>query len=125
MPAVLTGGRDLLTLLGSGSRPQRERAFAVELHPDGEVAAAAMEVSAAGFYAPLSDYFDEPNLEAGYVDGVHVHVFQRANRGRSLNSRLTYDAGKRARGCAGAPHNFDRLLFSSFRLAVTTASRSE
>lgn len=92
VPAVLAGERDLLALLGSGSRARRERVFAIELRADGAIGVAAVEVPAAMFYAQVGALFDEPNLEAGYVDAAHVHLFQRANRGQTLNGRITYDA---------------------------------
>lgn len=92
VPGALAGERDLLVLLGSGSRARRERIFAIQLQADGALTAAAAEVPAAMFYAQVGDLFDEPNLEAGYVHGAQVHLFQRGNRGQTLNGRITYDA---------------------------------
>jgi hypothetical protein len=94
LPGVVPGEPGRLALLGSGARPQRERVFAIELQADGGMRAAAVELPAATFYAPIRALFEEPNLEAGYVDGVHVHLFQRAHRGQALNARITYDAAE-------------------------------
>jgi len=106
LPALEPGGGDLLVLLGSGSRPQRERAFAMEMLPHGEPAAAPVEVSAAMFYARVREQFGEPNLEAACADGAHVHLFQRANRSQPFNGRVTYLAQEVCawlRGCAAPP----------------------
>ena len=114
LTCAVAGERDLLVLLGSGSRSQRERVFIMALHPDGEIAAAPLEIAATRFYAPLRDLFAEPNLEAGYFDGVHLHLFQRANRGQPLNARVTYDAAEVLawlRGPGPAPRPIDVRMF--------------
>jgi hypothetical protein len=132
VPAGGAGDNGLLVLLGSGSRPQRERAFAMELHPDGEAAGAALEVaSAATFYAPLRDLFAEPNLEAGYAEGACVHLFQRANRGDSRNARITYDTGELRAWLGGrathaprpvAVHRFELETHDGVPFGVTDAT---
>ena len=82
----------MLLRLGAGSRRRPGRVFAFDLQPDGAIASGPTEVSAALFYAALHDQFDALNLEAGYAEGGHVHLFQRANAGQPLNGRITYDA---------------------------------
>lgn len=105
LPAAVTGSHDWLVLLGSGSRPQRERVFGVAPQSAGP-AAPAIEVAAHDLYAPLADAFGEPNVEAACLGGGQLHLFQRANRGRATNVRLSYDAQAFCawlRGAAGAP----------------------
>jgi hypothetical protein len=115
LPADVHGGGGLLVLLGSGSRPQRERIFVIALKADGSVAANAVELEASSFYSPLHDLFAERNLEAGYADGMQVHLFQRANKGQALNARITYDAAELGawlrRPSSSAPQPVDVLPF--------------
>lgn len=92
LPADRPGERDRLLLLGSGSRPARERAFMIALQPDGALADAAREVSLEKLYAPLRERFGELNLEAGDVADGRLHLFQRAHGSQPSNGHVTYDA---------------------------------
>lgn len=91
-PGRRPGEADLLVAWGSGSRPQRERAFVLRLDARGEIASDAEEVSLERFYRPLRERFGELNLEAGLVQGNRVHLFQRAHRGQPLNGRASFAA---------------------------------
>lgn len=93
LPARQGGGSALLAALGSGSRPQRERAFVLALDARGEVALPARELPLGPLYAPLRARFGELNLEAGFVAGNRLHLFQRAHAGQPLNGHVVFDAG--------------------------------
>jgi hypothetical protein len=114
LPGQVTGGQDLLVLIGSGSRRSRERVFTARLSGSGSLDA-PNEVAAASLYAPLVASFGEVNIEGACCDGTRIHLFHRANRGRPHNVRITYEA----RGFAGwlqgeqeAPAPADTLQFS-------------
>jgi hypothetical protein len=91
-PAI-DGGRALLAAWGSGSRPQRERAFVFNVDEEGGLASSPREVSLGPLYRPLQSRFGELNIEAGYVGGPHLHLFQRAHGGQPLNGHVVLDAG--------------------------------
>ncbi|MBA2676760.1 hypothetical protein [Ramlibacter sp.] len=91
-PAAGTNDAGLLVAWGSGSRPQRDRAFVLDLDAHEAVAHPAREVSTTTLYAPLRDHFGELNLEAGCVMGTRLHLFQRANAGQRLNGHIVFDA---------------------------------
>ena len=114
VPADVAGGRGLLVLLGSGSRPPRERAFAAAVDEAGRLQA-AREIRAADFYAPLVALFGEVNIEAATIDDARLYLFQRANRGQPQNARIAYDARDFVRWLgaeAQAPRSSDVLSFS-------------
>lgn len=100
------GEQGLLVGWGSCSRPQRERAFVFALDGDGAMVGAANELSLTALCEPLRKHFGELNLEAGFVQGDRLHLFQRAHGGQPLNGHVIYPAGAMdawLRGIAAMP----------------------
>jgi hypothetical protein len=91
IPATAPAGNSLLVALGSASHPRRERAFVFTLDSHGERADGPRELSLGELIRPLREQFGELNLEAGFVQGERMHLFQRANAGQPLNGHITYE----------------------------------
>lgn len=81
--------RPVLLALGSGSRPNRERGFLVELDAAG-LPQAVRDVDLARLYAPLRDRFADLNIEGAFATGATVHLLQRANAGAPRNACIRY-----------------------------------
>lgn len=122
---------DLLVAWGSGSRPQRERAFALRLDAAGEAVGAAAPLSLERLYQPLREHFGELNLEAALVAGDRVHLFQRAHRGQPLNGHASFAADAMQDWLRGAvaeppaPLSLETLDFGSVEgvpLGITDAA---
>jgi hypothetical protein len=93
-----------LLALGSGSQPQRQRAFLLALHDDGRVAAPARALDLSALYAPLREQFTDLNIEGAFVAGDSLNLLQRAHRGQPRNACLGYDvAAMLSWLTAGAP----------------------
>ena len=90
-PAMRPGEDVLLVAWGSASRPQREFAYVFTLTECGEIASAAAQVALSDLCVPLRARYGELNLEAGFVQGEHVHLFQRAHAGQPINGHIRFD----------------------------------
>jgi hypothetical protein len=91
-PAGSSSEDDLLVAWGSASRPQREFAYVFALDERGAIASAPRKVTLSGLCAPLHQRYGELNLEAGFVRGEHMHLFQRAHGGQPVNGHIRFDA---------------------------------
>jgi hypothetical protein len=90
LPSMTQQSPGLLLAMGSGSRPQRERACVLALDEEGTVAAEAREVSTTALCLPLQQHLGELNIEGGFVEGERVHLLQRASRRQPRNACITY-----------------------------------
>lgn len=91
-PASDATAQPLLVAWGSASRPQRERAFVFALDERGALAGAPRELSLERICIPLRTRYAELNFEAGFVQGEHFHLFQRAHGGQPVNGHVLYPA---------------------------------
>lgn len=80
-----------LLAMGSGSRPNRERAVLLALNEQGEPNGRAAELDLEALYAPLHKQFAQLNIEGMWVAEGHMHLLQRGNRKHPASQLLTYD----------------------------------
>jgi hypothetical protein len=87
-----TAGRPhgILLALGSGSRPNREQGFIVDLDDHGELSQGARLIDLAGLYQPLRSTFPDLNIEGAFVAGDRFHLLQRGNKGDGRNAAIAY-----------------------------------
>ncbi len=100
----------LLVAWGSASRPPREFAYVFALGDHGDITAAPVKVSLSELCIPLRRRYGELNLEAGFVRGEHVHIFQRAHGGQPINGHIRFDARAMRGWLRGAITNAPRPL---------------
>jgi len=80
-----------LLALGSGSRPQRQRAALLDLGPTGELLEPAREIDLAPLYAPLLARHAWLNIEGGLVSAGRLYLLQRGNAARPDNLAVAFD----------------------------------
>ncbi|WP_048441898.1 hypothetical protein [Caenimonas sp. SL110] len=71
-----------LLVLGSGSRPDRQRAVVTPLDVEGAIDGEATVIDLHALYAPLRGEFADLNIEGAFVLGDRLRLLQRANTGR-------------------------------------------
>jgi hypothetical protein len=86
-------GEGLIVAWGSCSRPQRERAFVFPIDAHGGIAVGPRELSLSELCGPLRESLGELNLEAAFVRGDRLHVFQRAHGGQPFNGHISFPVG--------------------------------
>ena len=91
-PAASRSEDALLVAWGSASRPQREFAYVFALDEKGAIASGPVELSLSDLCVPLHQRYGELNLEAGFVQGDQMHLFQRAHAGQPINGHVRFDA---------------------------------
>ena len=101
VPAAHRGDEPLLVAWGSASRVQREFAYVFPLGERGGITADPVKVSLSALCVPLHQRYGELNLEAGFVHGETMHLFQRAHVGQPVMATSASTLGRCARGCAG------------------------
>lgn len=77
-----------LLALGSGSRSNRCRAVVLPLDASGALAGNARGVALDPWYDALGREFREVNIEGAFVDGRHISLLQRGNKGDERNARI-------------------------------------
>ena len=91
-PAASSSEDALLVAWGSASRPQREFAHVFALDERGGIASVPRKVALSDLCVPLRERYGALNLEAGFVRGDQVHLFQRAHAGQPVNGHVRFDA---------------------------------
>lgn len=87
-PGFADGG---LLALGSGSRPQRQRAALLDFGPLGELMQPARQIDLAPLYAPLHARHAQLNIEGGFVSAGRFCLLQRGNAAHPDNVLIAYD----------------------------------
>jgi hypothetical protein len=90
LPPVPGHPEGALWALGSGSRPNRERALLMPIAGGQPPAGAAAAIDLAGLYEPLRAEFPDLNIEGAFVDGQRVRLLQRGNKGDARNACIEY-----------------------------------
>ncbi len=90
LPAAADQPHDTLLALGSGSRPNRQQAVALELDELGRLTGAASTIDLAGLYQPLRSSFQDLNIEGAFVTDGRFHLLQRGNKGDARNACIEY-----------------------------------
>ncbi|MFO1265474.1 MAG: hypothetical protein U1F67_00900 [Rubrivivax sp.] len=95
-----------LLALGSGSRPNRQRAALLALHEQGGIDGDARELDFAPIHALLQSRFAQLNIEGAFVNGTRFCLLQRGNAATPDNALVEYDCAAILdwlRGGAAAP----------------------
>ncbi|RYF38219.1 MAG: hypothetical protein EOO25_17660 [Comamonadaceae bacterium] len=79
-----------LLALGSGSRPNRERGFLLELDGENRPVGDARAVDLSALYQPLRMVFPDLNIEGAFVTRDEFRLLQRANKGDARNACVSY-----------------------------------
>ncbi|MCM5680046.1 hypothetical protein M8A51_10925 [Schlegelella sp. S2-27] len=101
VPPLTAQQNGLLAAFGSASTPRRQRAFVFPVDRHGELVGLPRTVSLEQLHAALHGRLGEPNFEAAFFDGTHLHLFQRAHRGHPYNAHIRYQGAPAARWLAG------------------------
>lgn len=75
-----------LLALGSGSKPNRQRAVLLGL----EEGALPQQIDLAPLYRPLHEHFSDLNIEGGFLLGEEFLLLQRGNQGQAANAAVRY-----------------------------------
>lgn len=108
----------MLVAWGSGSRPQRDVAYCVQLDADGGLDGDVRAVDLAPLHRVLRGHACTLNIEAGCVQGDALWLFSRANAGSPVNGCFRIDLRQiidflRA---GGGQHALPRVEFSTLDL---------
>lgn len=77
-----------LFALGSGSKPNRRSAVLLALNADGSAHGPPRAISLQSWFTRLRREFGEVNLEGAFVEGEHLTLLQRGNKGSPRNARV-------------------------------------
>ncbi|MFG6430994.1 DUF6929 family protein [Roseateles sp. LYH14W] len=80
-----------LLAIGSGSRPQRQRAALLAYGEAGEVHSAVRQIDLSPLYAPLLARHEQLNIEGAFVAAGHFCLLQRGIQASPVNVLISYD----------------------------------
>ncbi|WP_457423548.1 DUF6929 family protein [Roseateles sp. P5_E7] len=80
-----------LLALGSGSRPQRQRAALLAFNEAGEIEGAVREIDLSPLYEPLHARHEQLNIEGAFVAADRFCLLQRGNQASPVNVLISYD----------------------------------
>ena len=80
-----------LLALGSGSRPQRQRAALLAFDGTGTMPGAPTVIDLSPLYAPLHALHPQLNIEGAFVDGDRFCLLQRGNGTHPVNVLIGFD----------------------------------
>lgn len=80
-----------LLALGSGSRPQRQRAVLLPLDTAGTLREPVFEIHLSPLYAPLALQHPQLNIEGAFVCGDRFCLLQRGNAATPVNALIVFD----------------------------------
>ncbi|MDR7295111.1 hypothetical protein J2X16_000432 [Pelomonas aquatica] len=80
-----------LLAVGSGSRPQRQRAALLAFDEPGELQGAAREIDLSPLYAPLQARHEQLNIEGAFVTAGRFCLLQRGNQASPVNLLISHD----------------------------------
>lgn len=79
-----------LMLVGSGSKPTRERGLVLRLDSVGQFAGGALPIDLSTLYARLHSEFGNLNIEGAFAADGRFHLLQRANAATTRNACIHY-----------------------------------
>lgn len=108
----------MLVAWGSGSRPQRDVAYAVQLNADGALADDVQAIDLAPLHRVLRGHAGTLNIEAACVQGDALWLFSRANAGSPVNGYFRVDLRDAIDflRAGGGHHALPRVDFSTLDL---------
>jgi hypothetical protein len=80
-----------LLAIGSGSRPQRQRAALLAFNEAGEFHSAVREIDLSPLYEPLLTRHEQLNIEGAFVAAGRFCLLQRGNQASPVNVLISYD----------------------------------
>lgn len=96
LPAMQDYPQGALLALGSGSKDQRHTGLLMPLNAQGLLAEdmehTIKRLDLTQLYAPLHEAFDDLNIEGCFLQGAHLHLLQRGNKGASGSACIRFDA---------------------------------
>lgn len=90
LPAYPGQAGGALLAVGSGSRPNRQRAVLVGLDAHGAVGGAPQHVDFAPLFGALREHFPEPNIEGAFIDRGDFCLLQRGHARVPLNACIRF-----------------------------------
>ena len=90
LPAYPGQAGGALLAVGSGSRPNRQRAVLVGLDAHGALAGAPRHFDFAPLFAAAREHIPELNIEGAFVDGDHFCLLQRGHARVPLNACMRW-----------------------------------
>jgi hypothetical protein len=95
LPAMAGYPQGALLMLGSGSKEARHTGLLVPLNAHGLVRSedmAALRIDLTALYSPLHAAFKDLNIEGCFLQGEHVHLLQRGNKGDSGSACIRFES---------------------------------
>jgi hypothetical protein len=80
-----------LLALGSGSRPQRQRAALMSLDREGALDGVVRQIDLWPLYAPLREQHPLLNIEGAFVNVGHLCLLQRGHAAEPVNAVIRFD----------------------------------
>lgn len=77
-----------LFALGSGSKPNRRAGVLLALNADGSTRGPPRPIGLRNWFTQLGHEFGEVNVEGAFIDGAHIALLQRGNKGSPRNARV-------------------------------------
>ncbi len=106
LPPFPSNPMGALLALGSGSRPQRQRAALMSLDRTGTLDGVVRQIDLSPFYAPLREQHPLLNIEGAFVSAGHLCLLQRGHGSDPINAVIRFDWGATQawlRGAGSAP----------------------
>lgn len=88
LPPFSTYQHGALLALGSGSKPNRRGAVLLALNADGSTRGPPCPIGLTNWFMRLQREFREVNLEGAFIEGEHISLLQRGNKGSPRNARI-------------------------------------
>lgn len=80
-----------LLALGSGSRPNRQTAFVIQLNEGGAVTGSPVALDLAAVYRAVGRYVSAVNIEGATIDGTRIRLLQRGNKSSGRSAIIDID----------------------------------
>ncbi|MFP8780967.1 DUF6929 family protein [Hydrogenophaga sp. RWCD_12] len=90
LPAFESHPFGALLAVGSGSKPNRQRAALLRLDGNGAIDGSARHVDLGPLYDPLRNRFPDLNIEGLFVAGGELCLLQRGNRASRVNACVRF-----------------------------------
>lgn len=88
LPSFSAYEHGALLALGSGSKPNRRSAVLLALNADGSTRGPPRAIGLMNWFTRLQREFREVNLEGAFIEGEHLSLLQRGNKGNPRNARV-------------------------------------
>lgn len=90
LPALSGHPCGALLAVGSGSRPNRQRALCIGLDAHGGLAGTSQQLDFTGLFDALREHIPDVNIEGAFIDSADLCLLQRGNAGSPLNACIRW-----------------------------------